>query len=303
MAVDDTVVPRGAGLRTVVVANPTKSADPTWPDRMLGVLERAGLPGARWVSTTAEDPGPGQARQALADGAELVVVCGGDGTVRNVVTALAGSEVPLAVLPMGTGNLLARNLGIPLDIGAAAHVAAHGHTRRIDLGRDPSGQYFAVMAGVGFDAALLAGVQPATKAWLGWPAYVLSGLRQLRTLPGEFAVDVDGVEVSHRALGVLVANVGELQGGLQLILDADPCDGRLDVAVLAPDNLRQWLHLARRVLTGRAPDEDVLRVRQGARVTIRSVRRLPLQYDGDVLPHGDVLTAEVAAGALLVRVP
>ena len=290
-------------VRTVVIANPTKSGDPFWDQRVLGVLDRAGLPDAVWLATTAEDPGPGQARRALELGADLVVAAGGDGTVRSVVTVLTGTGVPLALLPSGTGNLLARNLGIPLEVEAAARVAASGRTRSLDVGRLETGECFAVMAGLGFDAAMLRDAPHAAKAWLGWSAYVLSGLRQLRGPGVDVEVDVDGHVLVRTVRGVLVANVGELQGGIRLLPDADPSDGLLDVALLAPVDLRDWVHLGRRVWSGRAPAGGVLDVLQGRRVAVRPTPHQPVQVDGDLLPGAGDLVAEVVAGGLQVRVP
>ncbi len=289
--------------RAAVVANPTKSGDPYWSRRVLGVLERAGLPDALWLPTTAEDPGPGQARAALEQGVDLVVAAGGDGTVRSVVTALTGTGVPLALLPFGTGNLLARNLGIPLEVEAAAAVAASGATRALDVGQAPDGECFAVMAGAGFDAAMLRDAPHRTKAWLGWSAYVLSGLRQLRRAGARFEVELDGEVLVRTARGVLIGNVGELQGGIRLLPLADPTDGLLDVAVLAPVSTRDWLHLGRRVWTGRAPAGGVLEVRQARHVVVRATPSQPVQYDGDLVPGADALEARVVPGGLLVRVP
>lgn len=289
--------------RVAVVANPTKSSNPHWRERVLGVLDRTGLPGAAWLPTTAHDPGRGQTRQALADGAELVVACGGDGTVRAVGSVLAGTGVPMAVLPAGTGNLLARNLGIPLELEAAAMVAAAGRTGRIDVARDGDGDCFLVMAGTGFDAVMLREASDRAKAWFGWPAYVGSGLRQLRAPLATFDLVLDGRHLRRRARGVLVGNVGELQGGLRLLDGARPDDGRLHVAVLAPDGARDWLHLARRVGLGRRPAGAVLERWTASEVTVRSTPAQPVQYDGDVLPPTAVLSVRVWPGALLLRLP
>lgn len=289
--------------RVVVVANPTKSGDPFWDQRVLGVLERAGLPGATWVPTTAEDPGPGQARRALADGAGLVVVCGGDGTVRSVATVLAGTGVPMALLPSGTGNLLARNLAIPLEVEAAARVAASGRTAAIDVGRAEDGECFLVMAGTGFDAAMLRDTSDRAKVWLSWAAYVLAGTRHLRGPLATYDLVVDGVSVRRQGRGVLVGNVSALQAGLELLPGALPDDGLLDVAVLAPQSLREWFRLARRVGIGRAPGDKVLERWTARTVTVRSQPAQPVQYDGDLVAADVVLSCRVEPGALLVRVP
>ena len=290
-------------LRVAVVANPTKSGDPFWARRVLGVLERAGLPGATWIPTTAEDPGPGQARQALAEGAELVVVCGGDGTVRSVATVLAGTGVPMALLPSGTGNLLARNLDVPLEVEAAARVAASGRTAAMDVGRAEDGECFLVMAGTGFDAAMLRDTSDRAKVWLSWAAYVLAGTRHLRGPLATYDLSLDGVEVRRQGRGVLIGNVSALQAGLELLPGALPDDGLLDVAVLAPGSLREWFRLARRVGVGRALGEHVLERWTARSVTVRSSPAQPVQYDGDLVDADVVLSCRVEPGALLVRVP
>lgn len=289
--------------RVAVVANPTKSSDPFWDRRVLGVLERAGLPGAVWLPTTAADPGPGQARRALADGAELVVVCGGDGTVRSVATVLAGSGVPMALLPSGTGNLLARNLEVPLEVEAAARVAASGRTAAIDVGRTEGGDCFLVMAGTGFDAAMLRDTSDRAKVWLSWAAYVLAGVRHLRGPLATYEIELDGVVLQRQGRGVLVGNVRALQAGLVLLPGALPDDGLLDVAVLSPRGLRDWFRLARRVGIGRAPGDQVLERWTARTVTVRSEPAQPVQYDGDLVDAAVVLRCRVDPGALLVRVP
>ncbi len=289
--------------RVAVVANPTKSGDPFWDERVLGVLARAGLPGATWIPTTAEDPGPGQARRALADGAELVVVCGGDGTVRSVATVLAGTGVPMALLPSGTGNLLARNLDVPLEVEAAARVAASGRTAALDVGRTSDGECFLVMAGTGFDAAMLRDTSDRAKVWLSWAAYVLAGTRHLRGPLATYDLDLDGVAVRRQGRGVLVGNVSALQAGLELLPGALPDDGLLDVAVLAPRGLRDWFRLARRVGVGRAPGDQVLERWTARAVTVRSAPAQPVQYDGDLVDRDVALSCRVEPGALLVRVP
>ncbi len=289
--------------RVAVVANPTKSGDPDWQRRTLGVLARAGLPDAVWLPTTAEDPGPGQARQALRDGAGLVLAAGGDGTVRAVATVLAGTGVPMALLPSGTGNLLARNLDIPLEIEAAARVASGGRTRAIDVARDAEGECFLVMAGTGFDAAMLRDTSDRAKAWLSWAAYVVAGVRHLRAPLATYELDVDGATHRRRARGVLVGNVSALQSGLELLAGAAPDDGLLDVAVLAPLTLRDWAQLARRVALRRPPADRVLERWTARSVTVRSHPPQPVQYDGDLVRPGRELACSVEPGALLVRVP
>lgn len=284
-----------------VVYNPTCG---TGADVVREALAAAGLSDLDWLETTTEDPGAAVTRRAIRDGAGLVVVAGGDGTVMACVTAVAGSDVPLAVLPVGTGNLLARNFGIPLELAAAARVAAAGTCRRIDVGAVDE-ERFAVIAGMGFDAAMLRDAPPRMKSRLGWPAYVISGLRNVRRGPvAEFDLHLDDAPpVRRRGPGVLVGNVGRLQGGLLVLPDARGDDGQLDVAVLALRRLRDWAGLAVRVVLRRRPRPDQLETWRAARVEVRADRSLPVQLDGDVRPPADRLVAEVMPAALLLCVP
>jgi len=254
------------------------------------------------LETAVEKPGTSLARRAVGAGADVVVVCGGDGTVAAVATGLAGTGVPLGVLPCGTGNLLARNLDLPAELEPALEVALTGGERVLDLGRVGE-RRFAVMAGTGFGAAMVADAPAALKRRLGWSAYVLSGLRHLRDPAMVVLLRVDDRLPSiHRARAVVVGNVGHLQGGLALLPSADPADGALDVVVVSPRSLFGWLLVALSVVGGRAGGGR-LRWCRGRRVEIRTVRARPRQLDGEPLERGRSLVVEVDRGALTVRVP
>src|SRR5918911_419642 len=217
----------------VLVANPARIGDVgALLARLAGRTVELGLPVPRVVPTTVEDPGEGQARDAARAGAALVVVAGGDGTVRAAVQGLAHTGVPLGILPYGTGNLLARNLGIPQEEDAALDVALTGADRTIDLGRLEDGTAFAVMAGTGFDARMMREAPEGLKNVLGWPAYIVGGARGLRRSRVHVRVRLDEDERRDDVVRtVLVGNVGRLQAGLQLLPDAAPDDGALDVAL------------------------------------------------------------------------
>ncbi|MDP9418051.1 MAG: diacylglycerol kinase, partial [Actinomycetota bacterium] len=167
--------------RAAVVVNPTKLEDEELFRRHVSrLLDRYGWREPMWLPTTREDTGRGMTELAVAKGAELVLACGGDGTVMACVSGIANSGVPMAVLPVGTGNLLVRNLSLPTVVEDAVDVAVTGETRRIDVGRvstDAGEWRFAVMAGVGFDAALVGDAPETLKARVGWPAYVVSAAR------------------------------------------------------------------------------------------------------------------------------
>ena len=218
-------------MRAAIIVNPAKSDVADLREQVDKTLAAAGWSTSLWLETTPEDPGRGMAHAAVEAGVQLVVICGGDGTVMACLHTLVGSDVPVALLPLGTGNLLARNLGVPTQLEDALAVAVDGVDRRIDCGRVGE-QPFAVMAGIGFDAAMMADATEGMKRFAGWPAYVAGGLRHLRDPMMRVRVRIDdGPPMRRLARTVLIGNVGRVQGGLELLLDAEADDGLLDVVV------------------------------------------------------------------------
>lgn len=292
-----------AAQRSAVVVNPVKVPDLDEFRRTVeSVLARAGWPAPLWFETTPDDPGVGQTHEAMRAGAEVVFACGGDGTVMACVCPLAGTGVALAVLPAGTGNLLAANLGLHHDVRAGVLLAVRGGRRRLDVG-SMDGRYFAVMAGIGFDAQMLDATSDRAKARIGWPAYVLGALRHLRDRPMRVRLRLDGERLlRRRARTVLVGNVGRLPGGMRLLPEAEPDDGLLDVAVLSPGKLRHWASLGWAVLTRRrrVPGMETFRA---ARVTVTTDRSQARQLDGDLIEPGRTLTVAVRPAALTLCVP
>jgi diacylglycerol kinase family enzyme len=299
----DPAVPAVAGPRSAVVVNPAKVTDLDGRRaEICAALAEAGWPEPLWLETTREDPGNGQAREAVTSGAEVVFACGGDGTVMACAGALAGSEVALAILPSGTGNLLASNLNLPSGTADGVRVATRGTRRRIDLGRCGS-THFTVMAGMGFDAQMIDGTSERLKQRLGWSAYVLAGLRHLRHRPMRVRIRLDGgTPLRRRARTVLVGNVGRLQGGILLLPDARPDDGWLDVAVLSPHTIRHWLAMAWGVLRRR---RKVARMEtyRARRVEVFSRHAEPRELDGDLIDPARVLEVSVRPAALWLCVP
>ncbi|MFC5730426.1 MULTISPECIES: YegS/Rv2252/BmrU family lipid kinase [Nocardioides] len=268
----------------------------------------AGWNEPRWHLTTVDDSGTGQAEQASVEGADLVIVCGGDGTVRQVCAELAGTGIPVGIVPAGTGNLLARNLDIPLFIRAAIDVALTGQDRAIDMvevhGDGVEKTHFMVMAGMGFDAAIMEGVNEDIKKKVGWLAYVLSALKSLMFPPAKVEISVDDGEwTKHRARTIVVGNVGYLQAGMPLLPDAAIDDGRLDVVLLYPQRFWSWLPLAFRVLAKRPYTDETINRMTGRKVSIRAAQETPRQLDGDTIGPGCELHMECIHGRVLVRVP
>ena len=290
-------------MRAAIIVNPAKSDVAEVREQIDRTLAAAGWSPSLWLETTPEDPGFGMAEAAVGAGVQLVVICGGDGTVMACLGALSGTDLPVAILPLGSGNLLARNVGIPLGLDDALAAAINGVDRRIDLGL-VGDQPFAVMAGMGFDAAMMADTTEGMKRLAGWPAYVANALRHLRDPVMRVRLRIDGGPPLRRsARTVLVGNVGQLEGGLELLPDAAADDGMLDVVVVAPRTLRDWLRVAYRIVRRPHTQDRHLERFRGQAISIEADRLAPRQLDGEVIADGRRIDARVAPGALVVRVP
>ncbi|RKT79272.1 diacylglycerol kinase family enzyme [Terracoccus luteus] len=327
--------------RLTVVYNPVKVEDLQGARTVVAdACERHGWEQATWVPTTAEETGEKQAREAVEAGADCVASYGGDGTVRAVASALVGTQVALGLLPGGTGNLLARNLRLPVEsLEEAALAVVGGRDRRIDVGLlrssedsvptpgagdapEDDEEVFLVMAGLGLDGQIMAGTNEKVKGVLGWPAYVLSAARQL-TRRG-FSADVaptaagqpsgptpqgetggDGTvdhSVARHARTVLVGNCGTLQGGLELMPDARLDDGILDAVVLAPRGVFAWVSVLTAIVTRDRRGHRRLDRMRGPGFTVEVAEPVEAEIDGDPIGERRGLAIRVLPGSLVVRV-
>lgn len=268
---------------------------------ILRALAEDGWPEPTWLQTTPMDTGERQALLAVAAGAEVLFVCGGDGTVQAAVAALSGTDAALAVLPSGTGNLLALNLGLPNDLGAGIRLATRGARRLIDLG-EVEGRPFAVATGMGLDAQMLADTPHRAKHLLGWLAYAAFVVRRLREPRFSVRVRLDGGPwISREVRSVLAANVGRLPGGITLLPSALPDDGLLDVALIGPSRIRDWARLLASLVGDQAKGGRIETFR-GHSVEISTDEPQLRELDGEPLGPGRSLRVSVRPRALTVCV-
>lgn len=315
--------------KAALVYNPIKVDGDALREQVAAHAKDAGWSEPLFYETTVDDLGDDVTRQALAEGVDVVLVAGGDGTVRAVSEAMTGSAVPLAIVPSGTGNLLARNLRLPLDDADAMIAAAFdGDVVPIDVGiatlarpgGDSEKRAFVVMGGMGLDAAMIANTSGDLKKKVGWVAYVDGAARSLiGAKPFPVMYQVPGHKV-HRAnvQSVVFANCGSLPAGLELIPEASVTDGDLDIAIFQPKSAFGWLLIWRRVawdnsflrrfragrqiLSLRTKDNAV-RFSRGAGIDLATVAAQPVQLDGDEFGEATHVTARVEPGGLTVAVP
>lgn len=246
------------------------------------------------------------AQQAADDGFDLVVASGGDGTIMEALSGLmkGGSKIPLAQLPAGTANLLARALSIPTDLAEALDTLFTGKPIRLDVGYLPrEDRYFALAAGAGYDARLIGDATRELKNLLGFGAYIVTGIKNLFTLrPARIELEIDGKRLRLRAHTIMIINVGAIDSvNVALGPDIHPHDGKLDVMILASASLLGALWTIVRVLTRRFADTQDLRYISAKRIRIINARpALPTQIDGEPLGTTPLEVEAVADGALLI---
>ncbi len=299
--------------RSALVINPTKNNADSVRSALMLAWASAGLDEPLVLETTADDPGYAMARQALDAGCDVVIVAGGDGTVRAVGEVLAGTRASLAILPLGTGNLLARNLGFEVeDIESCVHTALQGRTRGIDAARmeleradgTTDTRIFLVMAGVGTDAEMMADTRADLKAMVGPLAYAEAGMRHLPGKRRPVTITLDDDEPMHREIRSLIfANVGKLQGGIDFVPDAKIDDGLLDLVVMSPRSAMGWAWIAAKTALRHRRAIPVIEYFQARRIHITSALEIGSQLDGDTTGKITGVTVTNMPLALKVRVP
>ena len=315
--------------QAAVIFNPVKVDGPKLKKTVNAAAKAAGWGTTIWFETTEDDPGQRVAASAIRRGAEVVLVAGGDGTVRAVAEGLRDSKVAMAVLPSGTGNLLARNLNLPLNsMDDAVEIAFHGDDHAIDLGiaaitredGDREEHVFLVVAGLGIDAKMIANTRSDLKKAVGWLAYIDGTIRSIPTLePVRLSYSRDtGPKRVLDVHTIMIGNCGSLPGGLLLIPDAKPDDGILDIVAFRPQGpfgwLRVWNKIAwengvlRKTAVGRkiidiSKDVKDVTYWTGKDLVIDVAKPQEFQLDGDEFGEATHVHTWVDAKSLTVRVP
>jgi len=261
--------------------------------------------GCQFIATSEKEGAKQLAEEALKKGGiDLLVVAGGDGTVMEVLEAVAGKDIPVAVIPSGTGNLLSVNLGIPTKVPDAVHVALSGEVYKLDLGCTSLGTRFAIMGGLGIDAQMIHDADRKAKKRLGVLAYLWAALKNLprRREYVEICLD-DQPAISRRVKMVMIANMGKITGGMEAMPTASPNDGKLDVGIVTAETLGQWLRLVTYALIGRANEAPDMDVHQVKKVKIRTRSPQLVQFDGEDAGEHQEWSVEVEPAAVRILLP
>lgn len=302
-----------AKQQVVFIYNPTKSGVDDAKTLITRSVSKAGWPDPIFLESTAEDPGYAMAQAALDAKADVVIVGGGDGTVRAVAQTLRRTEVPLGIVPLGTGNLLARNLDVDVtDIAGSVQIALFGHQRHIDSGLmeledavtgSVSKHSFMVIAGLGMDAEVMSDTNSKLKEHVGWLAYSEAGLRHMAGPRKKVSIELDNEPAQQRKIrSVMFANCGLLPGGIDFVPDALIDDGVLDVVVVSPRSALGWMAMAGKVVFRHKSNVPVIDFYRSQKLTIRTVMPVETQIDGDPSGPATCVKVSVEPKAVLVRV-
>lgn len=289
-------------MRVAVVAHTGKSLGGGL-EELRALLDHEDVTDLHWYEVSKSRKAPRKVRKALKKAPDLLLVWGGDGMVQHCLDAVVGAEVTVGILPAGTANLLAYNLGIPHELPVALDIAFHGDTRRIDLGRW-GGEHFAVMAGLGFDADLINSANGALKGRLGRFAYIWSGLRAVGLEAAHTTITLDGETwFEGDATCVLVGNVAKVMGGVEVFDGARPDDGWLDVGVSTAQGAFAWSRAMFHMGTGRAGASPYIRRARARRMTVELAAPLRYELDGGARGTLTKVKVRVVPAAVAVRIP
>ena len=288
-------------MKVAVIAHAGKTFGGGLPE-LRRVLDAEGVRDPLWCEVPKSKKAPPEVERAVAEGAELIFAWGGDGMVQRCVDVLAGTDASLAIIPAGTSNLFATNLGIKKDIEEAVQVGLRGDRRKLDVGRF-NGERFAVMAGAGFDAAMIKDAS-GLKDRLGRAAYVVSGTRNLGVESFEAKIKVDGVGwYEGTASCILLGNVGDLFGGIEVFEDARPDDGLLDLGVVTAEGPVEMARTVVRTAVGTAHKSPFARVTKGRSVKVKLDRKVRYELDGGDRSKVKSFKVDVEPGVVTVCVP
>jgi YegS/Rv2252/BmrU family lipid kinase len=285
-----------------VIAHAAKKLGGGLPE-LRKTLATYGISDPLWREVPKSKYVPDGVKELLDAGTDLLFVWGGDGTVQRAIDAVGGRPVTLAILPAGTANLFATNLGLPKDLEACVRIGLHGGRRVLDVGK-VNGERFAVMAGAGLDAMMIRDADAGLKDKVGRLAYVWTGAKHARMDAAKMTIEVDGKAwFRDKASCVLVGNVGDVFGGLSVFPEATPDDGRLDIGVVTAEGWWQWTRTLGRSVLGDVDGSPFVQTTTGRSIDVRLNHPLPYELDGGDRKPTKKLKIKVKPEAISIAVP
>lgn len=257
------------------------------------------------IVTTKKDKGAEiLALDAITNGYKHIVVGGGDGTIMEVLGAVLNKPVILGVIPLGTGNIFAKNLHIPEGIEEAVTIALNGKIRTIDVG-NANGTIFSIMAGMGLDVTMMQKADRDMKNKIGFVAYVVAALKSLGKHRKNYRIVIDNkIKKTYRAKSIMIANMGKITGGIQVVPKAHPTSGELRIGILQAHSLHSWIGVLFNTLKGKVQESSHYTLLRGHKIDVYPLSG-PQSYecDGNVFPPTDNLSIEVYPKAVSILVP
>lgn len=292
------------GKHTVIIFNPASGTGDS-KKQLQEITEIARNMGwhGKVQSTTLKKNAAEIALSEIKKEATHIVVCGGDGTIMETVGTIVNKPVVMGVVPLGTGNLFAKNLNIPLLIEESLQVALKGRVQKIDVGR-ANGTFFTIMAGIGLDAEVMKNSDSNLKKKIGFLAYAVAALKRLQKKSDTYAISVNSKRPrTYRARSIMIANMGKIQGGIKIVPAANPQSGKLKIGVIQPKSLFSWINLSVHALFGNINKSAHYTLLEGKSVTIQTNTKKTYECDGNDFPPTNKLTIEIFPSALKVMTP
>ncbi|WP_430867932.1 diacylglycerol/lipid kinase family protein [Demequina aurantiaca] len=290
-------------MTTVAVVAHSKKSFGKGLGELRRVLHDAGFPEPLWYEVAKSKQVPECAKQAMSAGADVIFVWGGDGTVQRCIDTVAGTDAIIALLPAGTANLLATNLGVPQDIAQAVDIGLHGERRALDTAT-ANGEHFTVMAGAGLDALMIKDADAGLKDRFGRAAYLWTGARNLEASPVRAKVEVEGRRFHKgKVTCVLVGNVKDVFGGVEVFDGSRPDDGLLEIGIVTAKSQSQWIRTLGTVVLGRTENSPFVVTARGSRIKMTFEKPTVYELDGGVRKKTKKLKIKVHPKSITVCVP
>jgi len=291
-------------INATIIVNPVSGVgDPVERRKLIKSLAKELGWVGNYIETTKEISANEIAKEEIGHGVKQIIACGGDGTIMEVLEALINKKVTLGIIPLGTANILARNLLLPLDTKEAMKVAFFGNPKLIDAGK-ANNHYFSIIAGIGLDAEIMRGAGREVKDKWGIFAYVIAAIKNLLNKRGRYEIKLDNKKpFTVKAKTILASNMGRLMGGVEIVPSTDPQSGSLQLGVIKARSFSSWANLILSAITGKIDNSAYYDVYEAKNIEIDVLSGKKLyQCDGEDFPPTNHISIQIYPKAVAVMV-